>query len=131
MVIDPDNAIEEANEDNNVWAQYFYWESSLPYYDDMESGAIGWDASGLWHLVDDSSQYQNSYSGTTSCGMDRKVQAIMIRVRRIVILPPNLYFYDESGFYIHFQYWYSTESQLPYWDQLWYRLPLIMGHLSF
>jgi len=131
MVIDPDNAIEEANEDNNVWAQYFYWESSLPYYDDMESGAIGWDASGLWHLVDDSSQYQNSYSGTTSWwyGQEGTGDYDTGAQNSGDLTSPNLYIpYDESGpFYIHFQYWYSTESQLPYWDQRWVQASIDNG----
>lgn len=131
MVIDPDNAIEEANEDNNVWTQYFYWESSLPYYDDMESGAIGWDASGLWHLVDDSSQYQNSYSGTTSWwyGQENTGDYDTGTQNSGDLTSPNLYIpYDESGpFYIHFQYWYSTESQLPYWDQRWLQASIDNG----
>jgi hypothetical protein len=40
---------------------------SLPFFDDMESGANGWGADGLWHQVQDGvSPYPNSYSPTHS-----------------------------------------------------------------
>lgn len=131
MVIDPENSIAESNEDNNIWENYFYWESSVPYYEDMESGAMGWDASGLWHLVDDTSLYQNSSSGTTSWwyGQESTGDYDTGSLNTGDLTSPNLYIpFDEWGpYYLQFKYWHSTESSLPYWDQRWLQASIDNG----
>lgn len=128
LIVDPDGAIEESDESNNVWERDFYWMPSAPYFDDMESGTDGWTATGLWHLVDTSSLYHEAYSGSRSWwyGQDATGDYDTGGANSGDLTSPAVYIPD-SGYYLRFRYWYETETQGPDWDQRWVQISVDGG----
>jgi hypothetical protein len=123
LITDPDNAIAESDETNNVWERQFYWVLSAPYSDDMENGPNDWTASGLWHQADSSSPYPASHSGTHSWwyGQDATGNYDTGSANSGDLTSPHIYI-PSTGYYLRFWYMYETETQGLDWDQRWVQI---------
>ena len=129
LVVDPDNTVIESDETNNTWEGYFYWMPSAPIYEDMETGASGWTASGLWHLADGSSAYPNSTSGVSSWWYGQETTGNYNTgvansgdlTSQVVYIP------SDNHYYLRFKYWYETESKMAAWDQRWVQVSVDGG----
>lgn len=126
--VDPDDTINESDEDNNLWQEYFYWSPSAPFSDSMESGLNGWTATGLWHQVDDSSTYLPSHSPTHSWwyGQDDTGYYDTGAANSGDLTSPLIYI-PTSGYFLRFNYAYATETQGPDWDQRWIQISVDGG----
>jgi len=128
LIADPDNTITESAETNNVWQNQFYWTPSAPYSDDMENGINNWTSTGLWHQVDSSSPYPNhfSYSHSWWYGQDSTGNYDTGTANSGDLTSPLIYILS-SGYYLHFQSWYETETQGADWDQRWVQISVDGG----
>ncbi|MEJ5312349.1 MAG: Ig-like domain-containing protein [Anaerolineae bacterium] len=128
LVTDPDDTINESDEGNNLWQEYFYWSPSAPFSDSIESGLNGWTATGLWHQVDDSSTYLPSHSPTHSWwyGQDDTGDYDTGAANSGDLTSPLIYI-PASGYFLRFNYAYATETQGPDWDQRWVQISVDGG----
>lgn len=126
--VDPDDTINESDEDNNLWQEYFYWWPSAPFSDSVESGLNGWTATGLWHQVDDSSTYLPSHSPTHSWwyGQDDTGNYDTGAANSGDLTSPLIYV-PTPGYFLRFNYAYATETQGPDWDQRWIQISVDGG----
>jgi len=117
LITDPDNAIAESDETNNVWEHDFYWAPSAPYSDDMESGTNEWATTGLWHQVHGGSPYGESHSPSHSWwyGQDSTGDYDTGSANSGDLTSPSIYI-PSAGYYLRFWYRYETETQGPDWD---------------
>ncbi len=109
--------VREYNDGGVAGGDYFYNLSlagaeSAPYYNEFEADTSGWEADGMWHVVDDSSPYPNSHSGTHSWwyGQDATGDYDTGASNSGSLTSPPIYIPD-TGYYLRFNYWYETETQ--------------------
>jgi hypothetical protein len=89
--------------------------SSLPFFDDMESGINGWSTDGLWHQVQDGvSPYPNSHSPTHSWwyGQDSTGDYNTGGANSGNLTSPPLAIPDGANATLSFWQWYETEPSL-------------------
>ncbi|MDX9953134.1 MAG: Ig-like domain-containing protein [Anaerolineae bacterium] len=128
LITDPDDTVIESDESNNHWYEYFYWAPSAPFADDMENGLNGWTATGLWHQVDETNPYSESYSPTHSWwyGQDSTGNYDTGLPNAGDLTSPPVYI-PTTGYYLRFKYLYETEMQGPDWDQRWVQISVDGG----
>jgi murein DD-endopeptidase MepM/ murein hydrolase activator NlpD len=87
---------------------------TAPYFDDMESGAPGWSATGLWHL---NSSPSLAYSGSKSWWYQEPGPGFGGSSRSFGHLtsPPMLI--PAEGFFLRFHSRYDTEFASLHWDR--------------
>jgi uncharacterized membrane protein/predicted GH43/DUF377 family glycosyl hydrolase len=93
---------------------------SVPWFDDMESGALGWGAEGLWHIVwDDVSPYPNSHSPVTSWWYGQDMTGDYSTGARTFgrLETPWIDLTSVTDAELTFWEWYETEGGYPMWDQ--------------
>jgi hypothetical protein len=128
FVADPDNLINEADGNNNVWQRDFYWVTSAPYSDNMENGVNDWTVTGLWHQVGPSNSYPESHSGSHSWwyGQDSNGTYDTGAANSGNLTSPSIYI-PASGYYLRFWYRSETETQGQGWDQRWVQISVDGG----
>ena len=128
LVTDPDNTIVESDETNNVWEHTFYWTPAAPFADDFENGIGEWTASGLWHQVDSTSPYSQSYSGSHSWWYGQESTGNYdTGIANSGDLTSPYIFVPDNGYYLRFWYQYQTETQSTDWDQRWIQISVDNG----
>jgi len=103
--------------------------STAPVFDTMEWGANGWTTTGFWHQVDVySSPYPEVNSPTHSWwyGQDGTGGYDNGAHNSGELTSPAIYVPD-SGYYLHFWYWYETETQGTAYDQRWIQISANAG----
>lgn len=87
----------------------------LPFIDDVEMGLNGWNATGLWHQVEDGvSPYPNSYSPTHSWwyGDDNSGNYDTGNTNNGSLTSPPIVITNNVQAELSFRYWYETETFL-------------------
>jgi hypothetical protein len=103
--------------------------ASVPWFDDMESGAPGWETEGLWHMVTDGvSPYPNSYSPTHSWwyGQDSTGDYDTGTTNSGRLATPWIDLTGVSDAELTFWEWYQTEGFMA-WDQRWVQIDIGFG----
>ena len=81
------------------------------YVYNFEKSSAGWEATGMWHIVDETSQYRNANSGVSSFWYGNDVtgnyDSGTANSGRLVSPPINLK--GSTNATLTFWYWYQTE----------------------
>ncbi len=85
----------------------------------FEGGVEGWESTGMWHIVDEKSQYRNANTGVSSfwygSDLTGNYDSGTANSGRLVSPPINLK--GPSKATLAFSYWYQTESAGKLYDQ--------------
>ncbi|KYC44403.1 MAG: Immune inhibitor A peptidase M6 [Candidatus Methanofastidiosum methylothiophilum] len=89
------------------------------YAYNFEKGAAGWEATGMWHIVNEKSHYKNANSGVSSFWYGNELtgnyDSGTANSGRLISPPINLKYSTNSS--LTFWYWYQTESMGKIYDQ--------------
>jgi len=89
------------------------------YAYNFEKGAAGWEATGMWHIVDETSQYRNANSGVSSywygSDLTGNYESGTANSGRLVSPPINLK--NSTKTTLTYWYWYQTETTGKLYDQ--------------
>jgi hypothetical protein len=89
------------------------------YVYNFEKSAAGWESTGMWHIVNETSQYRNANSGVSSFwygnDLTGNYDSGTANSGRLVSPPINLK--DSTKSTLTFWYWYQTENMSKLYDQ--------------
>ncbi|MCC7572360.1 MAG: immune inhibitor A [Candidatus Methanofastidiosum sp.] len=89
------------------------------YVYNFEKSSAGWEATGMWHIVDETSQYRNANSGVSSFwygnDLTGNYDSGTANSGRLVSPPINLK--GSTNATLTFWYWYQTENMGKLYDQ--------------
>jgi len=89
------------------------------YAYNFEKGMAGWEATGMWHIVNEASQYRNANSGFSSywygSDLTGNYESGTANSGRLVSPPINLK--NSTKTTLTYWYWYQTETTGKLYDQ--------------
>lgn len=89
------------------------------YVYNFEKGTAGWEATGMWHIVNETSQYRNANIGVSSFwyGNDLTGTYDSGTANSGRLLSPPINLKDSTKSTLAFWYWYQTENMSKLYDQ--------------